>query len=45
MHQPLAYALRPTSLDQMVGQEPLRQTITSFLEKGQVPSMIFWGAP
>jgi replication-associated recombination protein RarA len=41
MHQPLAYYLRPITLDQMVGQESIRQTITSFLEKGQVPSMIF----
>ncbi|MDR2415732.1 MAG: hypothetical protein LBD75_03895 [Candidatus Peribacteria bacterium] len=45
MHQPLAYFLRPTTLDQMVGQETIRQTIISFLKKGQVPSMIFWGAP
>jgi replication-associated recombination protein RarA len=41
MHQPLAYFLRPTTLDQMVGQKVIRQTIASFLEKGQVPSMIF----
>jgi replication-associated recombination protein RarA len=41
MHQPLAYFLRPTTLEQMVGQKAIRQTITSFLEKGQVPSMIF----
>lgn len=41
MQQPLAFYLRPTSLDQMVGQEPIKTTIQSFLQKGQVPSMIF----
>ncbi|MDR2541570.1 MAG: AAA family ATPase [Candidatus Peribacteria bacterium] len=45
MPQPLAFALRPTSLENMVGQETIRQTIKSFLEKGQVPSMIFRGPP
>ncbi|MDR0860857.1 MAG: hypothetical protein LBO09_08030 [Candidatus Peribacteria bacterium] len=45
MSQPLAFALRPTSLEGMVGQEPIRQTIRSFLEKGQIPSMIFRGSP
>jgi replication-associated recombination protein RarA len=44
-HQPLAYYLRPTTLDGMVGQPQIRQTIRSFLEKGQIPSMIFRGAP
>ncbi|MDR3169187.1 MAG: hypothetical protein LBU27_05535 [Candidatus Peribacteria bacterium] len=43
--QPLAYALRPTALEGMVGQDGIRQTIRSFLEKGQIPSMIFRGAP
>ncbi|MDR0369937.1 MAG: hypothetical protein LBH96_05560 [Candidatus Peribacteria bacterium] len=41
MQEPLAFYLRPTSLNQMVGQEQIRVTIQSFLSKGQVPSMIF----
>jgi len=45
MQQPLAFYLRPTTLDQMVGQDSIRQTIASFLEKGQVPSLIFRGGP
>jgi putative ATPase len=46
--EPLATKLRPTSLDQFIGQEkllgsegPLRQLILS----GKLPSMIFWGPP
>ena len=48
MEQPLAYKLRPKTLDGLVGQEhvlgagkPLRQT----LEAGVLPSMIIWGPP
>jgi putative ATPase len=46
--EPLASRLRPTSLDEFVGQrhlldpgKPLRQAI----ERGEVPSLIFWGPP
>ena len=46
--QPLAERMRPSSLDDVVGQphllapgEPLRVA----LESGNVPSMIFWGPP
>lgn len=45
MQEPLAFYLRPTSLDQMVGQEHIKTTIQSFLQKGQVPSMIFRWSP
>jgi replication-associated recombination protein RarA len=41
MHQPLDFFLRPITFEGMVGQEKIRTTIQSFLEKGQVPSMIF----
>ncbi|MCL5878484.1 MAG: replication-associated recombination protein A [Deltaproteobacteria bacterium] len=48
MEQPLAYKLRPKTLDELVGQEhvigagkPLRQT----LDAGVLPSMIIWGPP
>ena len=47
-HQPLAARMRPSSLDEFVGQEhllargrPLRDSI----EKGSVGSMVFWGPP
>ena len=46
--QPLAARLRPTSLDEYVGQQhlvgdgkPFRQA----LERGQLHSMILWGPP
>jgi len=45
---PLAERLRPRRLDELVGQQdlvgpggPLRE----FLERGEVPSMVFWGPP
>lgn len=47
-YQPLASRLRPTTLDEYVGQEhllapgkPLREAI----ETGQLHSMVFWGPP
>lgn len=45
---PLAALLRPTSLDDLVGQPKLlgpNGPIRKFVESGQVPSMIFWGPP
>lgn len=46
--QPLAYRMRPTSLEEFLGQEhlvgpgkPLRDAI----EQGAVGSMVFWGPP
>ena len=45
MSQPLAFFLRPRTLSQMVGQDTIRQTIQSFLEKGQIPSLLFRGTP
>lgn len=48
MTPPLADRMRPTTIDQVVGQEhllgeggPLRR----FVEQGALPSMIFWGPP
>jgi putative ATPase len=47
-HEPLAARLRPQTLPEFVGQhhllaegKPLRQAI----ERGEVPSIIFWGPP
>jgi len=47
-HRPLADRMRPTSLEEFLGQEhllgagkPLRQAI----ERGEVASMVFWGPP
>lgn len=45
---PLADRLRPTRLDEVVGQEHLtgeRGPLASFLQTGQLPSIIFWGPP
>lgn len=45
---PLAERLRPTTFDNYVGQEHLigqNSTLRNVIEKGIIPSMIFWGPP
>ena len=45
---PLAERLRPTSLDQYIGQEHLEgenAVLRRAIESGRIPSMIFWGPP
>lgn len=45
---PLAERLRPTRLDDLVGQEHLvgeRGVIRKTIQSGNIPSMIFWGPP
>lgn len=45
---PLAEVMRPSSIDEYVGQEGVigKNTILrSILESGEVPSLIFWGPP
>lgn len=45
---PLAERLRPTTFDNYVGQEHLvgqNATLRHVIEKGIIPSMIFWGPP
>jgi putative ATPase len=45
---PLAERIRPSSLDELVGQEHLagkRSILRTSIEQGKVPSMIFWGPP
>lgn len=48
-HQtPLAERLRPNNFDDYVGQEHLigiNSTLRNVIEKGIIPSMIFWGPP
>ena len=44
-NEPLAYFLRPTTLDEVVWQEQTKLSIQKFLENWQVPSMIFWWSP
>ena len=46
--RPLADRLRPTRLDDVVGQEHLvgpDGTLTRMLAAGRIPSLIFWGPP
>ncbi len=48
MHQPLAEKLRPTSLDQVIGQEHLvasGKIIRQIIENKQPTSLILWGPP
>jgi putative ATPase len=45
---PLAERMRPTSLDDFVGQEHLvgkEKPLRLFVEQGHLPSMILWGPP
>jgi putative ATPase len=45
---PLAERLRPNNFDNYVGQEHLigqNSTLRNVIEKGIIPSMIFWGPP
>jgi len=46
--RPLADILRPTTLDEVIGQEHLvgkNGIIRKFMATGFIPSMIFWGPP
>lgn len=48
MAKPLAERMRPTSLDELVGQEHLTgagSVLRTALQQQQVPSMILWGPP
>lgn len=45
---PLAERMRPATLDEFVGQEHLLgegQILSSLIQSGSLPSMIFWGEP
>jgi putative ATPase len=46
--EPLAERLRPTALDELVGQEHLTgkgSILRNAIEQGKIPSMILWGPP
>ena len=45
---PLAERIRPSSLDELLGQEHLvgkGSILRTVIEQGKIPSMIFWGPP
>ena len=45
---PLAERMRPSALDELIGQEHLagkKSILRTAIEKGKVPSMILWGPP
>lgn len=47
-NQPLAETIRPATLDDIVGQKHLLGVgapLRSFIERGELPSMILWGPP
>ncbi len=44
-HPPLAEKLRPQSLSEFVGQEPLLDQLQSFLHGNRLPSVLFFGPP
>ncbi len=46
--EPLAFRMRPENLDEFVGQENIvgkKGFLREMLEKGKIPSLIFWGPP
>lgn len=46
--EPLAYRLRPESLDKFVGQKHIigeDKFLSKALKEGKIPSLIFWGPP
>ena len=48
MNAPLAERMRPTTLDQYIGQQHLlapNASLRRALDAGVIPSMIFWGPP
>ena len=48
MNSPLADAIRPTSIDEMVGQEHLFSKDSLFrkmISRNVIPNMIFYGPP
>lgn len=47
-HIPLAERIRPSSLNELLGQEHLvgkNSILRKAIENGKIPSMIFWGPP
>jgi putative ATPase len=47
-HTPLAERIRPTTLDELAGQQHLTgkgSILRTAIEKGKIPSMILWGPP
>ena len=47
-YTPLAERIRPSSLDELLGQEHLvgkGSILRTAIEQGKIPSMIFWGPP
>ncbi|MCC7303854.1 replication-associated recombination protein A [bacterium] len=48
MQQPLAFRMRPTTLNEFVGQQDIvgeSGPLKRFIDSGNIPSMIFWGPP
>lgn len=47
-NEPLAERLRPSSIDEIVGQDHLLgkgKILRNMIESDKVPSMVFWGPP
>lgn len=43
--KPLGERMRPRSLEDVLGQEKALTLLNAFLQKGEMPSLIFWGPP
>lgn len=42
---PLAEKLRPQSLSEIIGQDHIVATLTTWIKKNYLPNLIFWGPP
>ncbi len=45
MQTPLAALLRPTFINQLVGQSKILHQMESYIQLGNIPSMVFWWPP
>ena len=43
--KPLAERMRPRNLEEVLGQKDACAMLYSFVEQGQMPSLVFWGPP
>lgn len=43
--KPLAERMRPTSLDQVLGQKDVCRLLHAFVDQAEMPSVVFWGPP
>ncbi|MDJ0841562.1 MAG: replication-associated recombination protein A [Acidobacteriota bacterium] len=43
--KPLAEKLRPTAMDEVLGQDEAKRMLSGFVDQGEMPSIVLWGPP